>query len=83
MATSTQPPVQNYLPGITPQQAETLLTKKQFSGKLGCTQRTIDRWLQQGILPEGIKVTIGGTVRFRESAADQWIAEGCQGAANG
>jgi predicted DNA-binding transcriptional regulator AlpA len=64
----------------TPQHAETLLTKKQFSSKLHCTERTIDRWLQQGILPEGIKVTIGGTVRFRETIADQWIADGCKGA---
>lgn len=65
----------------SPQQSsETLLTKKQFAAKLGHTERTIDRHLQQGVYPEGIKVTIGGSVRFRESVADRWIADGCPGA---
>lgn len=66
----------------TPQPArETLLSKRQFGEKLGCTTRTIDRWLEQGVLPAGIKVQIGGTVRFRESVADRWIADGCREAA--
>jgi predicted DNA-binding transcriptional regulator AlpA len=63
-----------------PQQSEKLLTKKQFAAKLGYVERTVDRHLQQGIYPQDIKVVIGGGVRFRESVADHWIAEGCPGA---
>ena len=61
-------------------QPERLLNKEQFAAKLQVTQRTLDRWQQQSILPDGIRVTIGGTARYRETAADQWIAAGCPGA---
>ena len=63
-----------------PARPEQLMTKDQFAAKLQVTQRTVDRWDQQGILPDGIRVTIGGTARYREIAADQWIAAGCPGA---
>ena len=62
--------------------SEQLLTKQQLAEKLGVTQRTVDRWLQIGVLPKHCKLTICGSSRFRESAVDEWIRAGCPGAAD-
>lgn len=42
-----------------------LQTKKQAAEFYSVTQRTIDRWLLEGILPADAKIVIGGSVRFR------------------
>jgi len=42
-----------------------LLTKKQTAELYAVTQRTIDRWLLEGILPAQAKYVKGGSVRFR------------------
>ena len=62
MATSIQevfPKIQQAFPP--------LLTKKQTAKFYTVTERTIDRWLLEGILPADAKVIIGGSVRFRTS----------------
>ena len=53
---------------------------RQLATKLQITQRTVDRWLAEQILPAKTKVKIGDTTRFREGIVDQWIASGCPGA---
>ena len=58
---------------------ERLLTKAQLSERLGCDRRTIDRWFKGGVLPSHLRVRVGGSVRFRAAAVDEWIAEGCKG----
>lgn len=64
-----------------PMASEKLLTKKQLAEKLCVTQRTVDRWLADEILPADVKVIVGDrTVRFRETIANKWIAAGCPGA---
>jgi len=50
----------------TPQQAglKPLLTKKETASLFAVSERTIDRWLLERILPADAKVVIGGSVRF-------------------
>lgn len=43
---------------------ERLLTKSEFAELLGVTERTIDRWRAEGVLPRALVVQIGGSVRF-------------------
>lgn len=50
---------------LTQQAYPPLQTKKQVAEFYSVTQRTIDRWLLEGILPADAKVVIGGSVRFR------------------
>jgi len=50
------------------------LTKRQFAALLQVTERTIDRWLSDGELPPESKLSIGGCVRFRPVALEQWIS---------
>ena len=60
--------------------SEVLLTKPQLAQRLGCTTRTVDRWLREGVLPDDLKVSIGRhSVRFREVVANRWIQQGCPG----
>jgi predicted DNA-binding transcriptional regulator AlpA len=54
-----------------------LLTKRQLAERLQVSQRTVDRWLTEDRLPDGLKVVIHGTVRFRSDIAQEWIAAGC------
>ena len=42
-----------------------LMTKKETAAFYAVTERTIDRWLLEGILPAHAKVVKGGSVRFR------------------
>lgn len=44
---------------------KTLLTKKETANFFSVTERTIDRWLLEGILSASAKIIIGGSVRFR------------------
>ena len=60
------------------ERSERLLTKSQLGERLGCDRRTVDRWLEQGIIPTRLRVRLGSLVRFRESAVDEWIADGCK-----
>ncbi len=52
---------------------ERFLTKRQFAALFQVTERTIDRWLLDGELPPESKLTIGGCVRFRPAALEEWI----------
>ncbi len=52
---------------------ERFLTKRQFAALLQVTERTIDRWLQEGALPSESKFAIGGSVRFRPVVLEEWI----------
>jgi len=57
-----------------PPSSEVFLTKRQFAALLQVTERTIDRWLSDGELPPESKLSIGGCVRFRPVALEQWIS---------
>lgn len=54
-----------------------LLTKPQFADQLQVSQRTVDRLHVLDMLPNGLRVEIGGSVRFRQDIATEWIAAGC------
>ncbi|MDB4476878.1 helix-turn-helix domain-containing protein [Rhodopirellula sp.] len=54
-------------------EAPCFLTKRQFADLLQVTERTVDRWFQDGELPEEIRLTIGGCVRFMPTALERWI----------
>jgi excisionase family DNA binding protein len=41
-----------------------LLTKKEAASFFSVSNRTIDRWLKDGVLPSDAKCMIGGVVRF-------------------
>jgi hypothetical protein len=41
-----------------------LLTKKETASLFAVSERTIDRWLLERILPADAKVDIGGSLRF-------------------
>lgn len=55
--------------------SEELLTKKQFAGLLKLSQRSVDRKIQTGDFPPGLK--LGGAVRWRKAEIERWISEGC------
>lgn len=57
---------------------ERFLTKQQFADLLQVSQRTIDRWLTDGALPPESRLVIGGCVRFRPLALEEWIRSGQQ-----
>ena len=59
------------------QQPGGLLTKQQLATLLQVSTRSIDRWLSEDRLPDGLRVEIAGTVRFRSDIADEWVAAGC------
>ena len=64
-------------PSLTANQlltGERFLTKRQFAALLQVTARTIDRWMSNGELPPEIRLSIGGCVRFRPVALEQWIS---------
>lgn len=54
-----------------------LLTKQQLADMLQVSQRTVDRWLSLDSLPDGLRVEIAGSVRFRSDIATEWITAGC------
>jgi len=54
-----------------------LLTKTQLAKMLQVSTRSIDRWEAEDRLPDGLRVEISGTVRFRQDIADDWVAAGC------
>lgn len=60
-----------------PSTADRLLTKPQLAALLQVSQRTIDRWLAEDRLPDGLRVEIAGSVRFRPDIAAAWIQAGC------
>ena len=63
-------------PSLTENQlrsGEHFLTKRQFAALLQVTERTIDRWILAGALPPETKLCIGGSVRFRPVALEDWI----------
>jgi predicted DNA-binding transcriptional regulator AlpA len=54
-----------------------LLTKKQVAQIVKRSTRSIDRDIEQGNFPRGIKLGTGksGAVRWPRSVVEQWIAE--------
>ena len=54
-----------------------LLTKPQLADLLQVSARTVDRWLSEDRLPDGLRVEIAGSVRFRPDIATAWIQAGC------
>ena len=45
-----------------------LLSVEQFSDRIGCSVRTVRRWIANGVLPS---VKLGGLRRVRESALER------------
>lgn len=73
---STKAPTSPSIPPLAasqPRSGERFLTKRQFAAILQVTERTIDRWLLEGALPLECKFTIGGSVRFRAVAFEEWL----------
>lgn len=60
-----------------PSTTDRLLTKPQLADLLQVSQRTIDRWQSEDRLPDGLRVEIAGSVRFRPDIATAWIQAGC------
>jgi hypothetical protein len=55
-----------------------LLTKKETAGLFAVSERTVDRWLLESILPADAKIIVGGSVRFRTTVLlDHINAQGC------
>ena len=72
-------------PALTANQVrsgERFLTKPQFAALLQVSERTLDRWLLDGDLPPETRLTIGGCVRFRPVALEQWISSRQNGKAD-
>ena len=56
-----------------------LLTKKETASLFAVSERTIDRWLLESILPWDAKIIVGGSVRFRTTVLlDHINARGCE-----
>lgn len=52
-----------------------LLNKKQTAEMYGVSERTIDRWMVEGVLPAEARVHVGGVTRFRTAVLLDHIAE--------
>ena len=55
-----------------------LLTKKQIAKAIGVSTRSIDRWIDEGAFPRGVKIGQAGPkglVRWQKSAIEKWIAD--------
>lgn len=59
----------------TLQSGESLLTKKQLADLLKLSPRSIDRKIDAGEFPRGLK--LGGAVRWRRSVINAWLAADC------
>jgi predicted DNA-binding transcriptional regulator AlpA len=53
--------------------ASMLLTKRQVSLELQCSGRTVDRWCEEGLLPEPLH--IGGSVRWMRKDLEAWFRD--------
>jgi excisionase family DNA binding protein len=47
-----------------------MLTKKQVAEKLGVSERTIERWMNERLIPYS---RINGLVRFDEQKINMWL----------
>jgi excisionase family DNA binding protein len=47
-----------------------MLTKKKVAEKLGVSERTIERWMKDRLIPYS---RINGLVRFDEKKIDMWL----------
>ena len=52
-----------------------LLTADDVAKLLSCSPRSLRRLADQGSVPRPVKV--GGLVRWRRAAIDEWLDEGC------
>ena len=51
---------------------DTLLTGQELAERLGCSYRTMLRWVKQGVVPPGIRIG-RRAMRWRESDISDWI----------
>ena len=51
--------------------ATMLLTKRQVALELQCSGRTVDRWCEEGLLPEPLQ--IGGSIRWMRADLEAWF----------
>ena len=58
-------------PAAPPGGASMLLTKAQVAAELQCSTRTVDRWCEEGLLPEPLH--FGGTPRWLRSDLEEWF----------
>lgn len=54
-----------------------MLTPDQVAELLGCSTRTVRRWVGTGAMPEPVR--IGGLIRWPRRTVEAWIAAGCPG----
>jgi predicted DNA-binding transcriptional regulator AlpA len=59
----------------SPSTHDRLITKAELASRLNLSTRSIDRKIEDGSIPRGIR--LGGAVRWRESVIDRWIDGGC------
>ena len=50
-----------------------LLTIKEASEKLKAKESTVRTWINRGVIPERILVTIGTSRRFVQSRLNEWL----------
>ncbi len=62
-------------PNSTLQQGEELITKMQVAQQVKLSKRSIDRKIEAGEFPKGLK--LGGARRWRSSEISDWIRSGC------
>ena len=58
-------------PADGPRELEPLLTTRDVARLLGCEQRSVHRWLRDGVIPEPIR--IGGVLRWYAPTIRGWI----------
>jgi excisionase family DNA binding protein len=58
------------------------LTKKETAAYFSVSERTIDRWLVDGSLPQNIKIVVGGSVRFRIQLLQKHLDDLADGSAS-
>jgi len=61
----------NSTPGEGAGELEPLLTTRDVARLLGCDQRSVHRWLRDGVVPEPIR--IGGVLRWYAPGIREWI----------
>jgi predicted DNA-binding transcriptional regulator AlpA len=59
---------------------EQLLTKRQIAERLRISCRSVDRYIEQGAFPRGLRIGKGSLVRWREAVVEEWIRTRSPGA---
>lgn len=58
-----------------------LVTTGELARMLGCSKRHVSNMVRRGAMPRPVR--LGRAIRWRREEIECWIADGCEGAANG